>query len=65
MMTLNKILANFTKTIKQLDSLIQANDNNIAGALEEEVRLAKRKAKAESEKAQALRVKEKIEGIIS
>ena len=64
-MTLNKILANFTKTIKQLDSLIQANDNNIAGALEEEVRLAKRKAKAESEKAQALRVKEKIEGIIS
>lgn len=64
-MTLNKILANFTKTIKQLDSLVQANDHTIAGALEEEVYLAERKAKAESEKAQALRVKEKIEGIIS
>lgn len=64
-MTLSKILSGFNKTLKQLDSLVQANDRMISGALEEEVYLAERKAKAESEKAQALSIKEKIEGIIS
>ena len=64
-MTLSKITAGFNKTLKQLDTFINRQDDQIGFAGEVIKAAELHQSNLQSDRTKALRIKENIEGIIS